>query len=250
MSCELNAAPPSELGVGTLECARPDSGPPTLLRRKTQILIVDEEGIMRDGLCALLMSDSTLEIVGAASSGREAVQAAAGVRPDVIVIDFSMAMKTGPETIANLKRRWPDARVLVLTFRHEDHFIDAVLRAGADGYVLKNDSRTELFAAIRSVAGGKSHFSPSIHDRVVSGYVESADSTQRRKGAAAGMLTTREREVITLIAKGHRTREIAQFLSLSHKTVEKHRSNLMRKLGLRTATAVAAYAISHGYVEF
>jgi DNA-binding NarL/FixJ family response regulator len=214
-------------------------------RRKTRVLVVDEAGIMRDGLCALLQSDDALEVVAATASRREAVQNLTTAQPDVIVIDFAADLKTGPETIIYLKSRWADARVLVLTVRRDETFIEAALRAGADGYVLKTDSRAELFNAVHRIASGKSYISPSALDRMVTAYAKTSDRPGRTRGS--GALTSREQEVITLIAKGYRTREMAELMSLSHKTVEKHRTNLMRKLGLRSAAAVAAYAITHGF---
>jgi two-component system, NarL family, response regulator NreC len=214
-------------------------------RRKTRVLVVDEAGIMRDGLCALLQSDDALEVVAATASRREAVQNLTIAQPDVIVIDFAADLKAGPETILHLKSRWADARVLVLTVRRDETFIEAALRAGADGYVLKTDSRAELFNAVHRIASGKSYISPSALDRMVTAYAKTSDRPGRTRGS--GALTSREQEVITLIAKGYRTREMAELMSLSHKTVEKHRTNLMRKLGLRSAAAVAAYAITHGF---
>ncbi len=144
----------------------------------------------------------------------------------------------------HVKRHWPQVRVLVLTFRKEDACIEAALRAGADGYLLKNDNRSELFAAIHD-SGEKPFLSAVIYERIVNGFVNPKGLPGGRRSQS--QLTQREREVIKLIAAGQRTREIAQQLSLSHKTVEKHRTNLMRKLGLKTATAVAAYAIANGY---
>jgi two-component system response regulator NreC len=215
-------------------------------RRKTRVLVADEAGIMRDGLCALLQSDEALEVVAATATQREAVQALTTDQPDVIVIDFAADLKSGPETIAHLKLRWPDVRVLVLTVRRDETFIETALRAGADGYVLKTDSRAELFNAVHRIASGKGYISPSALDRMVTAYTKTSDR-QPGRTRASGALTSREQEVITLIAKGYRTREMAQLMSLSHKTVEKHRTNLMRKLGLRSAAAVAAYAITHGF---
>ena len=214
-------------------------------RRKTRVLVVDEAGIMRDGLCALLQSDDALEVVAATVIRLDALQALTTAQPDVIVMDFAADLKTGPETIAHLKRRWPEVRVLVLTVRRDETFIEAALRAGADGYVLKTESRAELFNAVHRVASGKSYISPSALDRMVTAYAKTSDRPGRSRGSSA--LTSREQEVITLIAKGYRTREMAELMSLSHKTVEKHRTNLMRKLGLRSAAAVAAYAITHGF---
>jgi two-component system, NarL family, response regulator NreC len=215
-------------------------------RRKTRILVADEPGIMRDGLCALLQSDDALEVVAATAIRLEALQTLTSVQPDVIVMDFATDLKSGPETIAHVKHQWPDVRVLVLTVRRDDTFIEAALRAGADGYVLKSDSRAELFNAVHRIASGKGYISPSALDRMVSAYAKTSDRLPGRP-RAAGALTSREQEVITLIAKGYRTREMAQLMSLSHKTVEKHRTNVMRKLGLRSAAAVAAYAITHGF---
>jgi two-component system, NarL family, response regulator NreC len=215
-------------------------------RRKTRVLVADEAGITRDGLCALLQSDDALEVVAATVIRLEALQALTTAQPDVIVIDFAADLKAGPETIAHLKRRWPEVRVLVLTVRRDETFIEAALRAGADGYVLKTDSRAELFSAVHRIASGKGYISPSALDRMVTAYANTSDRLPGRPRAANG-LTSREQEVITLVAKGYRTREMAQLMSLSHKTVEKHRTNVMRKLGLRSAAAVAAYAITHGF---
>ncbi|TLY69175.1 MAG: response regulator transcription factor [Gammaproteobacteria bacterium] len=218
-----------------------ESGPSP---RKTRVLVADEAGIMRDGLCALLQSDDALEVVAATG---EALQTLTSAQPDVVIVDFATDLKSGPETIEHLKRRWPEVRVLVLTVRRDETFIETALRAGADGYVLKTDSRAELFNAVHRVASGKGYISPSALDRMVTAYAKTADRLPGHP-RPAGALTSREQEVITLIAKGYRTREMAQLMSLSHKTVEKHRTNLMRKLGLRSAAAVAAYAITHGFV--
>jgi DNA-binding NarL/FixJ family response regulator len=217
-----------------------------LARRKTQIIVIDEPGILRDGLCALLETDKSLEVIEVTDGSREAVQALASTQPNVAIIDFSSDLKGGPETIALLKRRWPEVRVLVVTVRRDEQFIEVALRAGADGYVLKSDSRAELFNAVHRIAAGKGYISPSALDRMVTAYAKTSDR-QPGRARTPGALTNREQEVITLIAKGYRTREMAELMSLSHKTVEKHRTNLMRKLGLRSAAAVAAYAITHGF---
>jgi two-component system response regulator NreC len=219
------------------------------MRRKTHIMVVDQEGIVRDGLCALLQRAEELHVDGAFSSGREAVRARGDLRPDVVIMDFPLAMKTGPETIAHVKRRWPEARVLVLCGSSEGQVIETARRAGADGYVLRNDSRSELFDAIHTLASGKHYISKSVLELPARGDGQRSPHAVRRTDTA-GMLTEREQEVVALIAEGYRTREMAQLLSLSHKTVERHRTNLMRKLGVRSATGVVAYAITHGYVGF
>jgi two-component system, NarL family, response regulator NreC len=214
------------------------------MRRKTRVLIIDEENLVRDGVQALLKLEEELEILGAGSGDFIPAGFAGKAGPRVVILEFAMRRHNGSEVLADLKFRWPDARVLVLTCRHEDEFFEAALRAGADGYLLKSDTRAELMSAIRAVAENKRYISPSLFDRAVKGYLSAQPS--RQHGAADG-LSARERQVMKKIALGFRTREIALQLSLSHKTIEKHRSSLMRKLGLRSATAVAAYATAHGY---
>jgi len=219
------------------------------MRRKTHILVIDQEGMARDGLCALLQLDESVHLDGALDSARSAVRSRGGQRPDVVVMDFSTAMKTGPHTILHLKRRWPGTSVLVLAANGEGRSIEAARRAGADGYVLRNDRRTELFKAIHALAGRRHYISTSVLQTRTGGDGRTPPHMARRAHTAA-MLTVREQEIVALIAEGYRTREMAQMLSLSHKTVERHRTNLMRKLGVRSATGVVAYAITHGYVGF
>lgn len=215
-----------------------------------KVLIVDDHGIMRDGLRALLHDERDLEVIGTAANGREAMRLADQLQPDLIVMDVSMPLTDGPEAITHIKRRLPQIRILVLTFHTDNQHVHAALRSGADGYVLKDDSRLELLTAIRAVIAGKSFLSPAICNRVVSGYLGGgANGNALGQGSAVDSLTSREREVIKLIAEGFRTRQIAQLMSLSPKTVEKHRSNLMRKLNLKSAAAVTSYAITNGLVR-
>ena len=214
------------------------------MRRKLQVLIVDDEGLLRDGLCALINLEADFVVVGVVC-GTTAVQAVSlPTEPDVIVADFGASAVRGPELVAVARGRWPTARILVLTYQLDDDSIDSALRAGVDGYLLKTDRRPELLSALHMVVEGQRYISPTIFDRVVSGFVSQQN---RAKHVESDGLSDREREVMKLIAQGLRTREIAERLSVSHKTVEKHRTNLMRKLGVRSAAAVAAYAISHGY---
>jgi DNA-binding NarL/FixJ family response regulator len=219
------------------------------MRRRTQILVIDAEGMLRDGLCALLESDDSLHVEGALVTARSAVRTRGGLHPQVIVMDFPTAMKTGPQTILHLKHRWPRASVLVLAPNGDGATIEAARRAGADGYVLRNDRSAELFKAIHALARGKHYISVSVIEAPVRGNGRTPPHAPRRSDTAA-MLTEREQEVVALIAEGYRTREMAQMLSLSQKTVERHRTNLMRKLGVRSATGVVAYAITHRYVGF
>jgi two-component system response regulator NreC len=217
------------------------------MRRKTHILIVDGEGIVRDGLCALLQQEDSLHIDGTFSNAREALRVRGDMRPNIVIMDFALAMKAGPQTVAHVKRRWPEASVLVLSPSADGQAIEGARRAGADGYVLRNDQRAELFNAIHALAERKHYISRSVLELPA----KAAESPPRaRRTESAGLLTAREQEVVTLVAEGYRTREMAQLLSVSHKTVERHRTNLMRKLGVRSAAGVVAFAITHGYVGF
>jgi DNA-binding NarL/FixJ family response regulator len=215
------------------------------LRRKLQVLLIDEEGLLRDGLCAMINLEEGFAIAGVIAGSAALHTLSVPTDPDLIVADFGAPAVRGLETVAAARSRWPNVPILVLTFQRDDAAIESALRAGVDGYLLKTDRRAELLNAMHSLIDRKRYISPSIFERVVNGFV----SQRPQARADPDGLSDREREVMKLIAQGLRTREIAEKLSVSHKTVEKHRTNLMRKLGLRTAAAVAAYAISNGYLR-
>jgi two-component system response regulator NreC len=212
-----------------------------------RIMIVDDHTIMRDGLQSLLSAEPGFEVVGTAADGRSAIRSVAMLKPDIILMDLTMPGTSGIDAIAHIKRQHPQIKLVALTFHKEDRYIHATLEAGADAYVLKDDSRTELLTALRSVLNGKSYLSPSICDRVVAGYL-AGGGDGNSKEPSWEILTKREREVIKLIAEGHKTKEIAEYLSLSPKTVEKHRTNLMKKLDLHSVSAVTLYAIQNGLI--
>ena len=212
-----------------------------------RIMIVDDHTIMRDGLQSLLSAEPGFEVVGTAADGRSAIRSVAALKPDIILMDLTMPGTSGIDAIAHIKRQHPQIKLVALTFHKEDRYIHATLEAGADAYVLKDDSRTELLTALRSVLNGKSYLSPSICDRVVAGYL-AGGGDGNSKEPSWEILTKREREVIKLIAEGHKTKEIAEYLSLSPKTVEKHRTNLMKKLDLHSVSAVTLYAIQNGLI--
>jgi DNA-binding NarL/FixJ family response regulator len=214
--------------------------------RKLQVLLIDEEGLLRDGLCAMINLEPGFAIAGVISGTTALHTVSVPTDPDLILADFGAPAVRDLETVTAARGRWPNVAILVLTFQRDDAAIESALRAGVDGYLLKTDRRAELLNAMHSVIDRKRYISPSVFDRVVSGFV--SQRTQAKHAETDG-LSEREREVMKLIAQGFRTREIAEKLSVSHKTVEKHRTNLMRKLGLRTAAAVAAYAISNGYLR-
>ncbi|MDB5811731.1 MAG: two component transcriptional regulator, LuxR family [Betaproteobacteria bacterium] len=216
------------------------------MSEKYRILIAEDHTLMRVGLRALLAQEPDFEIAGEASNGRDAMRLIPTFSPHVILMDLTMPGSNGIETIAEIKRRYPDIKILVLTLHKADEYVHESLRAGADGYILKDATHDELRVALRSVLNGKTYLSPDISNRVVSRYLRGNGGN----GATStwDTVTHRERQVLKLVAEGRPNKNIAQYLSLSVKTVEKHRSNLMRKLDLHNASMLTAFAIEKGLV--
>ena len=210
---------------------------------KKRTLIIEDQTIMRDGLQVLLASEPDFKVVGVTAEGESAIREATTLRPDIVLMDLSMRHMSGTDAITRIKRKHPEIKIVVLTFHKEDRFIQAALEAGADAYVLKDDSREELFAALRTALTGRRYLSQSILERVIVGYLDRNTETPSWE-----VLTNREREVMKLIAEGSRTKEIAAQLALSPRTVERHRTNLMKKLDLHNVSAVTAYAIANGII--
>ena len=211
---------------------------------KQRIFIVEDHTLLRAGLRALLSQDPDLEIVGEADNGRDAIRAIGSLAPDLVLMDLSMPGMNGIEAMMDIKRRNPETRVLVLTIHKTDEYIHESLRAGADGYILKDATHDELRVAIRSVLNGKTYLSPDISGKVIHGYLGTGKTAH--VGSNWDTLTHREREVLKLVAEGHPNKYIADYLCLSIKTVEKHRSNLMKKLDLHNASTLTSYAIEKG----
>jgi len=215
-----------------------------LAKVKKRALIVENQTIMRDGLQVLLASETDFKVVGVTTEGESAVLAAATLHPDIVLMDLSTLQISGTDAITRIKRKHPEIKIVVLTFHKEDKFIRAALQAGVDAYVLKDDSREELFTALRTAVTGRRYLSPSIFERVIDGYLNTSTETPSWE-----ILTNREREVMQLIAEGCRTKDIAAQLTLSPRTVERHRTNLMKKLDLHNVSAVTAYAIANDIIS-
>lgn len=211
------------------------------------ILIADDHSILRAGLRSILNSKSEFDVIAEADNGIDTIKAALAIKPDLLLTDLSMPKKNGTEAISEIKKRLPETKCLVLTMHTSEEYLRMALNAGADGYILKDDSHEELLTAIKTVLNGKIYLSPSICSNVVHGYLNSNDIVKTVTSFDA--LTPREREVIKLIAEGHRSKDIAKDLSISIKTVEKHRSNLMKKLNLHNVSSLTNYAIKNGLVD-
>lgn len=212
---------------------------------KGRILLIEDHTLVRAGLVSLLSAEADFEVVGEADNGRDGMQAAASLKPDIVVTDISMPGMSGIETIREIKRRQPEVGVLVLTMHRTDAHIQESLRAGANGYVLKDAHPDELRIAIRSILRGKTYLSPDISSNVINGYLCGSGDPSAQL-SPWDKLTHRERQVLKLIAEGHQNKYIADYLCVSVKTVEKHRANLMGKLDLHSASTLTAYAIDKG----
>ncbi|MGM0664847.1 MAG: response regulator [Thermodesulfobacteriota bacterium] len=216
-------------------------------KKKNTIVIAEDHQILQQGLCSLLNGSDDLEVVGVAGDGMEAVQSTVEKVPDLLLLDLNMPRMNGLSVILEIKRQCPHTKVLALTMHREEDFIFQAFQAGADGYCLKSADYEELLQAIRSVLSGKNYVSPEISGTVLEGYLD--DRKTIRKKSPWETLTRREREVLRLVGEGCHNKNIADYLSISVKTVEKHRGNIMDKLDIHTAPALTAYAIEKGMVK-
>ncbi len=212
-----------------------------------RVMLADDHLVVRSGLCMLLEAKPDMEIVAEAESGREAVEKARALRPDVILMDIQMPDMNGIEAAERIKSISPQTAVLALTMHEDDHYFFEMLHAGASGYVPKRAAPDELINAIRTVHAGQVFLYPSLASRLVQDYL---------KRAAAGDqplvhddLTPRELEVLTLIAGGMTNAEIGERLVISVKTVDRHRENIMRKLNLHSRIDLVKYALKMGLIE-
>lgn len=210
---------------------------------KTRILLADDHDMMRQGLKTLLAREADFDIVGEASTGREAMRMAAELRPEVIVMDIGMPDLSGVEATKRIRNELPKIRVVALSTHSDRHFVTGMLSAGASGYVLKSEALEDLVGAIRSVRGGRVYTSPKITDVVMQDYVAKLN---RPPGEETATLTDRERQVLGLLAQGRKTREIAEQLHLSVNTVDTHRRHIMQKLDLHSIAELTKYAIREG----
>ena len=218
-----------------------------------RIAIADDHALFRHGLRSLIEShDGGSVVVGEASDGLEAIAMAVDLQPDILLIDLCMPNQNGMESIAAIKKRAPHTKVIVVTGHCTEEHVRATLEAGADGYVLKDDTREDLLKALRAAREGKVFLSPGICGRVVSGFLSRGTPAPKSETAPPQTswttLTTRERQMLKLVAEGKKNREIAEILSLSAKTVEKHRASLMRKMGFSSSSELVTYALDNGLI--
>jgi DNA-binding NarL/FixJ family response regulator len=216
------------------------------MREKKRLVIAEDHRLLREGLKALLMACEEFEIVAEAEDGLEAVRCVDKYKPDLILLDLAMPKMNGLSAIKEIRSRFKETKVLALTVHESEEYILEALKLGANGYCLKNAGRSELLSAIRNVLAGRPYLSPGVSKKVLEGYIEERKSVKTR--STWDTLTQRERDVLKMIGEDYKNKEIADYLCISVKTVEKHRSNIMKKLDLHSASALTAYAIQKGLV--
>jgi len=213
----------------------------------SRLLLVDDHAVVRSGLRMLLEPEADFEIVGEAGSGREALKAVAEMRPDIVLMDIGLPDISGIEAAAEIKRLRPETAIVALTIHEDEEYFFKMLAAGASGYVPKRAAPEELLTALRAAATGEVYLYPSLAKLLVTDYL-AQDSAARQAETLDG-LTDREREVLAHLADGASNGEIADTLSISPKTVARHRENIMRKLGLHSRTELVKYAIRKGIIQ-
>jgi len=208
-----------------------------------KILLADDHEIMREGICALLRKHPEMEVIGQAADGRSAVDMVKQLQPDVVVMDIGMPNLNGIEATQQMVAENPHIKVMALSTHSDGSVVAKMIKAGATGYMLKESAFSELLDGLRTMAEGKTYLCSKISKVVFADYINLL--TNPRNEAIDG-LTAREREVLQLVAEGHTTRDIAEALRLSPKTVDSHRQHIMEKLGIRNVAGLTKYAIREG----
>jgi DNA-binding NarL/FixJ family response regulator len=213
-----------------------------------RVLICDDHMMVRQGVRMVLQSEPDIELVGEAGRGEEAVALAEQTRPDVVIMDLSLPDLSGIEATQRIKTANPATHVIALTMHEEEPYVLEVLKAGADGYIVKRSAAADLVNAVRAVTQGQAVLDPVVTRAVVTGYV-TRPTPQPEVGEVDLPLTPREREILILVAEGHTNAEIAKKLYISEKTVQTHRSNILDKLNIHDRTELVRYAIRHRLIE-
>jgi DNA-binding NarL/FixJ family response regulator len=213
-----------------------------------RILIADDHDLMRRGVKALLQSHAGWEIVGEAHTGREAVSKAEELKPDVVILDISMPDLNGVDAAKRIRKASPDTEVLILSVHYSDQLIRDILEAGVRGYIVKSDSDRDLVIAVEALANHKPFFTPRATEVMLTNFNEGKTKADLPE-TMRDRLTSREREIVQLLAEGKSSKEVASSLNISVKTAETHRANIMRKLQLHTVSELVRYAVRNQIIE-
>jgi DNA-binding NarL/FixJ family response regulator len=213
--------------------------------KPARVLIADDHEVVRHGIRVMVQTHPNLEVCGEAADGRQAVLLAAKLRPDIVIIDIGMPQLNGLDATRQIAHADPNVKVLILTMHESEQIVREVLAAGARGYLLKSDAGRDLIAALEALAGRKTFFTSKVAEIVLETYLKGGHEQPLSKD----ILTSREREVVQLLAEGKSTKEVAVALGLSVKTAETHRSNLMRKLDVHSVSQLVLYAVRNNIVQ-
>jgi DNA-binding NarL/FixJ family response regulator len=216
---------------------------------KLRILIADDHEVVRHGLCGLLKAHDGWEVCGEAKDGREAVEMAKQLKPDVVILDVGMPNLNGLAATRQLTQHNPNQKVIVLTITDTDQVIREALDAGAKGFVLKSDAARDLVAAVEALQRNRMFFTSRVNEMVLAGFLDKGHSEFKGETSKLPKLTPREAEVIQLLAEGKSSKEVATILNLSTKTAETHRSNIMRKLGFHSIRDIVVYAVKNNIIQ-
>ncbi len=211
---------------------------------KIKILLADDHAILRDGLREKLSQEPDIDVIGDASDGREAVKLTEKLSPDIVVMDISMPLLNGEEATRQIKKRFPEINVIILTVHESEDYVYQLFNAGASGYLCKKSAYKDLADAIRAVHSGEYYISPHISKDFIEEYV--TKKKQLTDNRDLEHLTMREREVLQLLAEGKTNKEMASLLNVNEKTIESHRAHLMNKLGIHNTALLTKFAIKRG----
>jgi len=217
------------------------------MRKTITVILADDHRIFRKGLKSLLSEKAYIEVLAEADDGDDALKKAAQYKPNLVIMDIGMPKMDGVEATRQIKERFPETEVVILSMHAKKAYIDQVLKAGAKGYVLKDSDEDNLIAAINTVRNGGYYLDSPIADQVLSGYF--GGKTKRELQEQADPLSEREKEVLRLLAEGHSNQEVADILCISRKTVENHRANIVRKTGVQGQVGLTKYAARIGLID-
>lgn len=210
-----------------------------------KVFLADDHKILRESLIILLQQENDLEVIGEAADGHHALDEILRLKPDIAILDISLPKLNGLEVAARLRKDYPDLKIIILTMHKNEEFVARAYQLEVNGYVLKDNALEELLKSIRSVQAGGTYLSSDITSTVIAGFVANFN----QKGGKAELISSREREIVQLLAEGNSNKDIAQLLNLSLKTVETHRSNIMHKLGFKSITDLVLYAVRNHLIE-
>jgi DNA-binding NarL/FixJ family response regulator len=217
-------------------------------QKKITVIIADDHTLVRRGLVTLLSLINEVDVIAEVGDGRAAVALTLEKKPDIVMMDLSMPNLNGFEAIRQIKRQAPSTRILVLSAYDNEEYVQQTVQCGADGYMLKSTSPEELSTAIKTVCGGRPYYSPSVERYAEDARLNKFAPSTDRGVKLLNRLTTREREILQLIAEAHSHQEIAEMLHISVRTVDTHRNNIIQKLGLHDTASLVTYAIKNGIV--